>query len=77
MISAGTRSNDYALRIFEQCHESEVHVQLLVTMEECQPRVIGNEIECELLESCQHHHILDDARGRPTVDLGQLETVPM
>lgn len=42
-----------ALRVPEERHESEVHVQLLVAVKERQARIIGDEVELELLESPQ------------------------
>jgi hypothetical protein len=37
--------------VLKERHEAEVHVQLLMTMEECQPWIVGDEIERQLLES--------------------------
>ena len=65
------------LRIVEERHESEIHVQLLMTVEERQTRIVGNKVKFEFLESAQHHHVLDHARGRLAADAGQFEAVPV
>jgi hypothetical protein len=52
-------------------------VQLLVTAKECQPRIVGDEIEGEFLEAAQHHDILDHTTRRLAADMSQLKTVPM
>ena len=36
---------DGFLYVVEQRHEAEVHVELLVAVEECQARIIGDEID--------------------------------
>jgi hypothetical protein len=52
-------------------------VQLLVTVEERQPRIVGDEVKFQFLESAQHHHVLDHPRGRFTGDARQFEAVPV
>src|SRR5262249_5483570 len=52
------------LRIFEQRHEAEVHVQLLVAVEKREARIVGNEVELYLLKAAEHDHILDHPGGR-------------
>ena len=64
-----------ALRVPEERHESEVHVQLLVAVKERQARIVGEEVELELLEPPKHHDILHDAGGRFARDTSQLEAV--
>ena len=56
------------LRVVEERHESEIHVQLLMTMEERQPRIVSHEVKFEFLESAQHHHVFDHARRRLAAD---------
>ena len=76
-VPFATHSIDYRSRIVEKCHEAEIHMQLLMTMEERQPRVVRNEIKIELLKTSQHYHILDDACGWPAADTCQFEAVPV
>lgn len=61
--------------VIEERHETEIHVQLLMTMKECPPRVVRDKIKLRFLKSAQHHHILDHARGRLASDTRQLEAV--
>ena len=56
------------LRIVEERHEPEIHVQLLMAVEEGQTWIVGDKVKFELLESPEHHHVLDHARGRLTAD---------
>ena len=62
-------------RVVKEGHKSEVHMQLLVTMEKCHPRIVGDEVELELLKSAQHHHVFDHPGGRLAADARQLETM--
>jgi len=52
----------------EQRHEPEIHMQLLMGM---------IEVHLDFLEAAQHHHVLDDARGRLAADTHELEAVPV
>lgn len=45
------------LRVVEQSHESKIHVKLLMTMEQCESRIIRHKIEVCLLIASEHHHI--------------------
>src|SRR3974390_1267519 len=64
-------------RIAEERHEPEIHVQLLVAMEERLARIVGDEIEFNFLKAAQHHHVLDDASGWLAAEPDQFETVPV
>ena len=48
--------------VIEKCHEAEVHVQLLVTVKECQPWVVRDEVDFGFLVATQHHDIFQDSR---------------
>src|SRR6185437_16168766 len=61
--------------VVEQGHEPEIHMQLLVAMEQSHPWIIGHKIHRELLVATQHGHIFHDARGWYSRHAGQLETV--
>src|SRR5207249_8157268 len=43
-----------SLHIVEQAHESEIHVQLLMTMKQCQPRIVRHKIHFHFLISANH-----------------------
>jgi len=65
------------LDVIEQRHEPEVHVQLLVTVEESKTGMIGNEVNLHLLIAAQHYHIFHDARGFRSCEISELEAVAM
>src|SRR5450631_4353770 len=46
-------------RILEKGHESEVHVQLLVTVKQRQSRIVSDKIKSQLLKAPQHHDVFD------------------
>src|SRR5271165_6771662 len=64
-----------ASNILNQLHEAEVHVQLLVAVEERRTPVVGDEIELDLLKPAEHHDVLNDPGGRLAADAHQLEAV--
>src|SRR6516165_8781293 len=61
--------------VIEERHEPEIHMQLLMTVKERQPRIVGHEIKLQLLKPAQHHHVLDHPGGRFAGDARQLEAV--
>ena len=66
------------LRVVEQRHEPEVHVQLLVTVEKSQAKVIvGNEVDLASLITAQHNDILHHAGGFRSREVAQLKAVTM
>jgi hypothetical protein len=48
---------DAQLVVGEKGHEAEVHVELLVAVEESQTRVLGEEVDLDFLVSAHHHYI--------------------
>jgi hypothetical protein len=46
-------------RVVEKCHEPKVHVQLLMAVKERHSRIIGDEVEFDLLEATKHHDVQD------------------
>jgi hypothetical protein len=52
-------------------------MQLLVTMEQRQSRMVGDEIEFDFLETAEHHDVFDDAGRVFAADAHELETVPV
>src|SRR5882724_2444518 len=66
-----------SLYIIEERHEPVVHMQLLVTVEEGQPRIISNKVYLGFLVSAQHHNIFQDSSGRLSGQARQLKTMTM
>ena len=66
-----------SLNIVEEGHETEVHVQLLVAVEESKPGIVGNEVNLQLLIAAQHHHVLYYTGGFPPREIGKLKAVAM
>src|ERR1700761_9679544 len=48
------------LDVIEQCHEAEVHVQLLVAMEQGQTGIVRHKVNFHLLVTAEHDDILHD-----------------
>src|ERR1035441_7844065 len=63
--------------IVKEGHKSEIHVQLLVTVEQGQPWIVGDEIDRDLLITSDHHYIFHYCRSGCSRDVGQLEAVPV
>src|SRR5579885_2012223 len=59
--------------VVEKSHESEIHVQLLMAMEERKAGIIRYEIHRNFLISSHHYHVLHHARSRRSHDIRQLE----
>jgi hypothetical protein len=52
-------------------------MQLLLTVEQREPGIVGDEVKFHLLEPAQHHHVLDHPGGRFAGDTRQFEAVPV
>ena len=52
-------------------------MQLLVTMEESEAGIVGNEIDLALLIAAQHDHVFDDAGGFFSREISKLKAVTM
>ena len=63
-------ANISRLRVVEECHETEVHVQLLVAVEESEAGIVRNKVNLQLLVSAQHDHVLYDAGGLRSREIG-------
>ena len=66
-----------ALRVVEQRHEAEVHVQLLMAVEEGATGIIGDKIDLSFLVAPEHHDILENAGSRFSREARHLEAVAM
>ena len=49
------------LRIIEQRHEPEIHVQLLMAVEECEAGVVGDEIDVGFLVTAEHDDVFENS----------------
>ena len=65
------------LRVIEQRHKSEVHVQLLMTVKQGPAGIIGHKVDFHFLVSAEHDDILHDPRRRLSGNAGQLKAVAM
>lgn len=66
-----------ALDVVKQGHESKIHVELLVTVEQRHARIVGGEVDGGFLVSAQHHHVFHNSgRGSPC-NIGKFEAVPV
>jgi hypothetical protein len=63
--------------VIEQCHEPEVHVQLLMAVEQCQPWIVGREVDLHVLIATQHDDVLHDTDSGLAGYSCQLEAVSM
>jgi hypothetical protein len=54
-LNAGLRSS----HIVEKGHKTEIHVQLLMAVEQGEPWVVGNEIHGDFLVASDHEHIFN------------------
>jgi hypothetical protein len=57
----------------QQEHESVVHVDLLVAVEQRQSRLVGGEVEVEALVAAEHDHVLEQAMDGSAGDVGDVE----
>lgn len=65
------------LDIVEEAHEAEVHVELLMAVEEGEAGIVGDEIDFGLLVAAEHDDIFADAGGGDAGDLCEFEGVAM
>ncbi len=65
------------LDVLEQSHEPEIHMQLLMTVKQRKPRIVGDEIDFHFLIAAKHHYILHHAGSWLPGYSSQFETVAM
>jgi hypothetical protein len=56
-LSSFAVSTPAQLGVGKKGHEAEVHVELLVAVEESQTGVLGEEVDLDFLVSAHHHYI--------------------
>src|SRR5664280_1046892 len=71
------RAASLRLRVVEQRHKSEVHMQLLMAVKQRPARIVGHKVDFDLLVSTHHDNILHDPGRRLSGYAGQFETVAM
>jgi hypothetical protein len=67
----------FALNVLEDGHEPEVHVQLLMAMEERVARIVGGKVHVNGLERHDVDDVFVQAAHLAFADLGDLESVTM
>jgi hypothetical protein len=63
------------LAAIEERHETKVHVDLLVTVEQRQPGGVRRELHFHDLIAVQHRDVLDHTTGRPPCNRDDLKTL--
>lgn len=63
--------------VVEQGYETEVHVELLMTMKQSQLWIVGDKIHFSLLITADHYDILHYTCSRLADELGQFEAMPV
>ena len=65
------------LGVVEQGHEAEVHVELLVAVEEGEAGIVGEEFDFGFLVAAKHDNVFQDAGGGLAGDADKFETMAM
>src|SRR6266853_276793 len=63
--------------VVEQRHEAEIHVQLLVTMEQREDGIVGDKVDFDFLVASDHDDVFHHTGTRPPRKLGEFKTVPV
>ena len=71
------RQRNSTLEVIKQGHESEIHMQLLMTVEQRQAGVIRRKIYFDLLIAADHDDVLEHTCSRDSCKLSEFETVTM
>jgi hypothetical protein len=64
-------------QVIEQRHETEIHVQLLMTMEQRKTGIVGHEVDFINLIAAQHDDVFQDTRRGSFGEIRELEAVPV
>jgi len=73
----GEKSTDAPLHIIEKRHEAEIHVELLMAVEEGEAGIVGDECNFGLLVAVEHKNIFEDTGGGFAGDADEFEAVAM
>ena len=69
--------SEWALGVIQHCHESKVHVQLLVAMKERGARIVSHKVNFYGAIRLYEHRILHDSARVPAVHLGEFKDMPV
>ena len=61
----------------EELHEAIIHVQLLMTVEEGRPGIVGQEVDIDGVVARQTDGVFQDAAHRRLPDTRELEAMPV
>jgi hypothetical protein len=65
------------LSVFKESHETEIHMEILMAVKQGEPGVVGDKIDLNSTEAFHENRILKDAGCFFSIDLCDLEIVPM
>jgi hypothetical protein len=65
------------LNVFKKSHETEIHVEILMAMKQCESRVIGYKIDVNSAEAFDQDSVFENSGSFFSVDLCDLEIMPM
>ena len=63
--------------VVEQRHEAEVHVQLLVTMEQREAGIVGDKVDLDFLVASDHDDVFHYSSADFPGKFGEFETMPV
>ena len=64
-----------SLSVLKEDHKTEVHMQLLMAMEQCEARIVGDKLDFHVLISSEHCDVFHDAGGWSSSDTRDFEGV--
>src|SRR5579862_2801957 len=76
-VACGPSARRPSLNVVEEGHEAEIHVELLVAMEEREAGIIGDEINGGFLVAIEHEDVFANTSRRLASDGGDFECVAM
>jgi hypothetical protein len=65
------------LNVFKESHEAEIHVEILMAVKQCDPRVIGDKIDINSAEAFDQDGVFENSGCLFSVDFCDLEVVPV
>ena len=63
--------------VFKESHEAEIHVEILMAVKQGEPGIVGDKIDINSTEAFHQNRVLKDAGCFFSVDLCDLEIMPM
>src|ERR1700680_4939665 len=80
MVESHARRPDLrgrGLNVFKESHETEIHVEILMAVKQGEPGIVGDKIDINSTEAFHENRVLKDAGCFFSIDLCDLEIVPM